>query len=310
MKPDTIKKIVSEMQRKDRKSIKKILWRVVGLCCPNSFAEAYYSFNSHKNTDWNGHQAGLTLSFDCDRENDYRALPILLEKLGQAEIKASFACIGKWIEKNPEIHRSILESGHELINHTYTHPSNVHFHPNERFNQISPSERRDEIVKADDLMKKLLGYQPVGFRTPHFGDSHTEDVFEILQDIGYSYSSSTIAIQTPDFGMPYPVRDRLWEFPLSMDPKRINTCFDTYNEFNKSGSRPRLKNEKSFFNRLKDSVYAGIKTHSYINLYFDPGDIVLLDGLSDFIDFLKNLRNDLWIATYRDLVQNIKSTDK
>ena len=294
------------MQNPRKKWTKKALRRIIGICCPYSFTEEYYSMNrKHKNV-WSPFKSAFTLSFDCDHETDYQAMPMLIEKFEQYEIKAAFACIGKWIEKYPDIHKTLISKGHEIVNHTYTHPSNSHFHPNERFNQISYAQRKDEIVRADETIQKLLCYQPIGFRTPHFGDSHTEDVYDILADIGYSYSTSKIAIQTPKFGFPYLVNDTIWEFPLSIDPKKIHTCFDTYNEFKKSSGKHSSKKEKLFFDRLKGIVQLGIQTNSYINIYFDPSDSILLADFENFLSFLKTLKKYLWIATYREILNLLK----
>lgn len=302
-----VKYIILILQNKNRKWSNKIIWRIVCYFYSDKFIKTYYSFNSKKQINWENHRACLTLSFDCDRENDYKAIPSLLQKLEKSDIRASFACIGKWIEKIPHIHKKIIENGHEIINHTYTHPSNIHFHPGERFNQLSYDERKNEIVMADNIIKNMLAYNPAGFRTPHFGDSHTEDVYDIIKKIGYSYSSSMIAIQSPNYGMPYQVRKRLWEFPLSIDPKKIITCFDTYNYFKKETKHysSKYKREKYFFKQLIRTIEIGMDTNSYINLYFDPEDSLILKWFPEFIDYLKGLMNDLWITTYRNILNII-----
>jgi hypothetical protein len=225
-------------------------------------------------------------------------MPELLEVLDEAGLNASFACIAKWIERDPGIHLEMIRRGHELINHTYTHPSNSHFHPDERFNEITPDDRRAEIETADRVIRERLKYSPTGFRTPHFGDSHTADVYGILAGLGYRYSSSKISIQCPGFGMPYRESEGVWEFPLSFDPKRIHTCFDTYNRFRKTNGPIAASREKAFFDGIENVIRTAMDTGSYVNLYFDPSDIRLLSRFRDFIRFLGSLKDRLWITTY------------
>jgi peptidoglycan-N-acetylglucosamine deacetylase len=283
----------------------KVLWRAVGRLWPDGFASAFFSHNTGRPRSWRGRRAGLTLSFDCDHDTDYEAMPELLDALEREGLSASFACIGRWIERNPAIHAEILQRGHELLNHTFTHPSNSHFHPDERFNEIGLEERRAEIENADRIMKSLLSYQATGFRTPHFGDSHTEDVYEILAGLGYRYSSSRIAIQCPSFGMPYRESGGVWEFPLSFDPRRINTCFDTYNRFDKAKGPAAIpeSRERDFFGGIEKVIRLAVDTGSYVNLYFDPADIRLLGRFRDFLGFLGSMADRVWIATYDRILE-------
>jgi len=62
--------------------------------------------------------------------------------LEQYRLPASFACIGKWIEEFPEVHRGLVDKGHEIINHTYSHPDNEQLDPNRKFNELDQKEKR------------------------------------------------------------------------------------------------------------------------------------------------------------------------
>ena len=135
---------------------------------------------------WANKGACFTLSFDCDYEKDVKALPQILDMLEQYRIPASFACIGKWIEKFPEIHRSPLDRGHEITNHTYSHPDNEQLDPDRRFNELSRREKREQIEKCHKVCKELLNYEPAGFRTLHFGRLFSEKDYQILKELNYS----------------------------------------------------------------------------------------------------------------------------
>mgnify|MGYP003953609661 CR=1 FL=1 len=47
--------------------------------------------------------------------------PWVLETLNKYNAKASFFCIGDNVKNHPEIYKSIIENGHTVCNHTYSH---------------------------------------------------------------------------------------------------------------------------------------------------------------------------------------------
>jgi peptidoglycan/xylan/chitin deacetylase (PgdA/CDA1 family) len=48
--------------------------------------------------------------------------PHILEALASAHLHVTFFLTGKWCEENPELAKRILDEGHEIGNHTYSHP--------------------------------------------------------------------------------------------------------------------------------------------------------------------------------------------
>jgi len=241
----------------------------------------------------------FTLSFDCDLWEDYDAMPILLRALKKRSIQASFACIGRWIEKLPDIHKQMIEDGHEIVNHTLTHPENKYFNPDREFIELSYLEKQEEIVLFDETTWKTLGYKAVGFRTPHFGSNHSTDVYSILRNADYSYSSSQIAIESDKLGEPHRI-NTVWEFPLSIDPGNPFTCFDTWSCFKGPFGSHTDETEKSFFNHLKIALQTGLDKRLYTNVYFDPSDIMLYPGFIDFLDII--VQTQVKITPYCDLL--------
>lgn len=82
----------------------------------------------------------------------------ILEVLEKYHVKASFFCIGKNIEKHPEIFKLILERGHFIGNHTYSHTRLMGF--------LSTSRLVEEINKCDEVCQKKGGITPKTFRPP------------------------------------------------------------------------------------------------------------------------------------------------
>jgi peptidoglycan/xylan/chitin deacetylase (PgdA/CDA1 family) len=63
--------------------------------------------------------------------------------------------VGTWLSANPRIGRQIVAAGHELGNHTYTHPD---------LNALGAGDVRDEIVRCRDLLSVTVGSGGAQFR--------------------------------------------------------------------------------------------------------------------------------------------------
>jgi len=180
----------------------------------------------------------IGLSFDVDFRADVEATDGLLAHLGRLGLAASFACVGHWVREYPRQHQAIVAAGHEIINHTLTHPDNEEIDPARHFHRLAATELRDQVAGAHRIIEDELGVSPMGFRTPHFGYQHTESVYPLLIELGYAFSSSTIASRTPSFGWPYRVANgRLWEVPVSVCPHHPFSSFDTWHFVRKQPSR-------------------------------------------------------------------------
>lgn len=70
---------------------------------------------------WHGRrdQNRIALSFDDGPHPQFT--PKVLESLARANARATFFCVGRYLEEHAAIARDILAAGHELANHTYTH---------------------------------------------------------------------------------------------------------------------------------------------------------------------------------------------
>lgn len=77
-------------------------------------------------------------------------LPDILSTLKKHHVKASFFLEGRWVQKNPDLAKMIAEAGHELGNHSYTHPD---------MSKISSSKIHEEIVKTNDVIEATTGKQ-------------------------------------------------------------------------------------------------------------------------------------------------------
>jgi hypothetical protein len=218
------------------------------------------------------------ISFDCDFPRDIAALPELVPLLQRYNIPASFACIGQWVRQFPAEHKLLVDAGFEIINHTETHPNL--YHPDydyarddglsrEKFNQVSPERRRSEIERGHETIVEVLGVEPVGFRTPHFGALHVNDIYAPLAAMGYSFSSSVLAAERG--GAPYSTPEGVWEIPVSPCPLHPFGVFDSWHSLSKQGASHACQGELAvLFARLLDVV---TENGGLANVYFDPKDV-------------------------------------
>lgn len=97
----------------------------------------------------------IALTFDDGPHYKYTDKILdILEKYG---VKATFFVIGENAERHPEKVKRIASLGHEIGNHTYSHP---------HLKTVSGTELGEEIQKASDVICKLTGKKPVLFRPP------------------------------------------------------------------------------------------------------------------------------------------------
>jgi len=84
--------------------------------------------------------------------------PRLLEMLKQRNIKATFFLIGQNVASNPDLVRRILAEGHEIGNHSWTHP---------QLSKLSDQRVSSEITKTQDAIKDASGFTPTLLRPPY-----------------------------------------------------------------------------------------------------------------------------------------------
>jgi len=96
----------------------------------------------------------VALTFHTD--GDLGIADQLLRTLKQRKVPMTSFLVGSWLEANPDWAKRIVDDGHELANHTYTHPT---------FASLSPDAMRDEITRTRDLLVRLTG-SPGGYFRP------------------------------------------------------------------------------------------------------------------------------------------------
>lgn len=92
----------------------------------------------------NSHKPMIAFMINVAWGNEY--IPDILATLRDENVKATFFLDGSWLLKNKDIARTILEEGHELSNHAYTHRN---------MSTLSESQVKKEILATEQLLIDL-----------------------------------------------------------------------------------------------------------------------------------------------------------
>ena len=102
----------------------------------------------------------LALTFDDGPDPD--RTPALLDALAELGVPATFFVLGEHADKYPELCARIAREGHELGNHTYTHP----YLPLRRSRDVAT-----ELARTDRAIENATGIVPTLARPPYGGRS-------------------------------------------------------------------------------------------------------------------------------------------
>jgi len=155
-----------------------------------SYRSPYYSLPTQQNPDIDlpsgfgkgigvTHSRGLTshryIAMTYDDGPHAKNTPRLLDILRQRNIKATFYVIGKNVDMYPHLTRRIVAEGHEIGNHTYTHPN---------LKTLSDTQVVGEMTRTRTAIVKATGVQPRTMRPP-YGAIYQRQREMIMRRFGY-----------------------------------------------------------------------------------------------------------------------------
>lgn len=114
----------------------------------------------------------VSLSFDAAWGNEDTQQ--LIDILAEHNIKATFFVVGDWVDKYPESVKALHDAGHEVMNHSNTHP---------HFTQLSPAQMAAEVKACADKIEAITGVRPTLFRPP-YGD-YNDAVVSTMRNEGF-----------------------------------------------------------------------------------------------------------------------------
>ncbi len=118
-----------------------------------------------------GGEKVVAISFDAAWGNEDTQQ--LIDILGEHDVKATFFVVGQWVDKYPESVKALSDAGHEIMNHSNTHP---------HMTQISKEKMIEELTECNNKIEAVTGVRPTLFRAP-YGDYNNE-VIKTMRECG------------------------------------------------------------------------------------------------------------------------------
>jgi peptidoglycan/xylan/chitin deacetylase (PgdA/CDA1 family) len=112
--------------------------------------------STEKHTADSSQGTGFQLTFDDGPHPKYT--PEILDWLRKQQIHATFFLVGENVVRYPELVKRIVAEGHEIGNHTWSHP---------KLSVMSDSVVRSQIKRTHDAIIAACGKAPVAFRPPY-----------------------------------------------------------------------------------------------------------------------------------------------
>jgi polysaccharide deacetylase family protein (PEP-CTERM system associated) len=128
----------------------------------------------------------------------------ILELFARKGTKATFFTLG-WVAKRyPQLVQRIVQNGHELASHGL-----AHF----RADSQSRPQFSDDVRRAKELLEDVGGKAVHGYRATSFSITRRNLwALNVLQEVGYRYSSSTHPIPHDLYGIPEQPRFAFYPF--------------------------------------------------------------------------------------------------
>ena len=139
----------------------------------------------------------IALTFDDGPDENHTGQ--ILDVLKTYNAKATFFLIGSKVEQNPDLVKRMIQEGHTIANHTWTHPD---------MRSLTGDQLHKEMMQTQDSIERVTGLKTAIMRPPY--GSANDTVIQQLKDLNYKAIHWTL--DTKD-----------WKNPISVDEILINT---------------------------------------------------------------------------------------
>ncbi|MEH7118410.1 polysaccharide deacetylase family protein [Neobacillus vireti] len=121
--------------------------------------------------------------------NEY--LSDMLATLKKYNVSATFFLEGNWTKKNPELAKMIVSAGHEVGNHSYSHPD---------MSKLTAAKAREQMMKTNEIIEAATGEKCVWFAPP--SGSYRDETVKIANELNMKTVMWTV--DTVDWRKPSP----------------------------------------------------------------------------------------------------------
>lgn len=117
-------------------------------------------------------EAKISLTFDSAWGAE--DIDSILTTLKNENVKATFFVLGQWAEKYPDVIKRMSDEGHDVANHSDTHP---------HIASLSFEEIKNEITKANEKIENITGKKNDLFRAPY--GEYNDNVIRAAEELGF-----------------------------------------------------------------------------------------------------------------------------
>ena len=229
-------------------------------------------------------QCAVSLSYDCDTDDDAEAFTVLYAVLKKAGLPASFCVPGEQLRRNSSIYKRLAEDGAIFLNHgdrPHSLKTETGYQSINSYVGLTPEAIREDMHRGHEAVERITGCRVRGFRTPHFGHFQKPDQLALIHrfchELGYRYSSSS----GPAYAWCAPEQSEVTEYPLSSSYRTPLVLFDSWTYARRLPS-PYVAMLLETIRLLSAMHFRGL-----LNVYADPSHVLPLPG---YLDALLALR--------------------
>ncbi|SBT90240.1 Peptidoglycan/xylan/chitin deacetylase, PgdA/CDA1 family [Streptomyces sp. DI166] len=135
----------------------------------------------------NGRGRTMVLTFDDGPDSRYT--PAVLDTLAEYDVHAMFFVCGEMAELRPDLLERMVDEGHVVGNHTWSHPL---------LTQLGRRQIRSQMERTSDVVEEACGVRPEWFRAPY--GAWNRAAFQIGAELGMepmAWTVDTLDWQTP-----------------------------------------------------------------------------------------------------------------
>ncbi|MDQ0175773.1 polysaccharide deacetylase family protein [Bacillus chungangensis] len=121
---------------------------------------------------YRGHPDKPMVSFLINVAWGNEFIPDMLATLKKHDVFVTFFLEGRWVKANPDLAKMIADSGHELGNHSYTHPD---------MKTLSREQIREQLIKTNQVIEATTGKQVRWFGPP--SGSYRDEVVAVAHSL-------------------------------------------------------------------------------------------------------------------------------
>lgn len=116
----------------------------------------------------------IYLTFDAGYENGYTAS--ILDTLKKHDVKVTFFLVGNYIESSPELVKRMVEEGHNVANHTFSHPNMSKI--------VTMDAFKKELEELETVFQDTTGAEISRYYRPPQG-KYSVNNLKMAQELGY-----------------------------------------------------------------------------------------------------------------------------